>query len=84
MFVIDLLQSFFGRAIQFKFHDINEFISLQDKVNTAFTRMIFHFHVEADQLKNNEKHVFVMQLLVTNDFVGSVRKETLQATEKES
>ena len=76
MLVVNLLQSIFRRAIQFKFHDINELISLQDKVDASFIRMIFHVDVETNQFKNDEKHVFVMQFLVTNHFVSGIRKET--------
>ena len=60
MFIIYLIQSFFCRAIQFKFHDIYEFVRLQNKVNTPFACMIFHFGIEADQLKYNEKDILIM------------------------
>ena len=82
MLVVDLPQSLFGRTVQFKFHYIGELISLQDKVDAPVTRFIFYVDVEADQFENNEKHVFVMQLLVTDHFVGSISKETLQAAEE--
>ena len=36
MFFINLLQGFFCRAIQFKFHDIYEFVRLQNKVDAPF------------------------------------------------
>ena len=48
MLVIYLLQGFFGHTIQFKFHDIDEFVCLQDKVDAPFACMIFHFGIEAD------------------------------------
>ena len=77
MLVIYLLQGFFGRTIQFKFHDINEFVCLQDKIDAPFACMIFHFGIEADQFKDNEKHILVMQFLIANHFVGGISKETL-------
>ena len=82
MFIIYLIQSFFCRAIQFKFHDIYEFVRLQNKVNTPFACMIFHFGIKAHQLENDKKDIFVMQFLLANHFIASVRKETLQTTEK--
>ena len=48
MLVIYLLQCFFCRTVQFKFHDIDEFVCLQDKVDAPFACMIFHFGIEAD------------------------------------
>ena len=82
MLVIYLLQCFFCRTVQFKFHDIDEFVCLQDKVDASFACMIFHFGIEADQFKNDEKHVLVMQFLIANHFVGGICKEALQATEE--
>ena len=35
MFVIDLLQSFFGGSLQLEFHYIDEMIGLQDEVNAS-------------------------------------------------
>ena len=60
MLILYLSQSLFSTPIQFKFHDINEFIRLQDKVYATFARMIFHFGIEADQLKYNEKDILIM------------------------
>ena len=82
MLVVNLLQSLFSGAVQFKLHYIDEFISLQDEVDASVVRVIFHVDVEADQFKDNKKHVFVIQFLVTNHFVGSVRKETPQTSEE--
>jgi len=33
--------------------------------------------IEADQFKDNEKHILVMQFLIANHFVGGISKETL-------
>ena len=82
MLVIYLLQCFFCRTVQFKFHDIDEFVCLKDKVDAPFACMIFHFGIEADQFKDNEKHILVMQFLIANHFVGGICKETLQTTEE--
>jgi hypothetical protein len=64
MFFINLLQSFFCRTIQFKFHDIYEFVRLQNKVDAPFACMIFHFGIKAYEFENDKKHIFVMQLLL--------------------
>lgn len=45
MLLVNLSQSFFCRAIQFKFHDIYEFVRLQNKVDAPFAYMIFHFSI---------------------------------------
>ena len=42
MLVMNLLQSLLGRAVQLEFHHIDNLVSLQDKVNAPFARMIFH------------------------------------------
>ena len=49
MLVMNLLQSLLGRAVQLEFHHIDKLVSLQDKVNASFTRMIFHLGIEADK-----------------------------------
>ena len=40
MLILYLSQSLFSTPIQFKFHDINEFIRLQDKVYATFTNNV--------------------------------------------
>ena len=60
MFILYLLQSFFCRSIQFKFHDVNELISLQYHIHTAFTRMIFRFYIKTDQFTYNIKYILIM------------------------
>ena len=51
MLVMNLLQSLLGRAVQLEFHHIDKLVSLQDKVNASFARMIFHLGIEADKLE---------------------------------
>ena len=82
MLVMNLLQSLLGRAVQLEFHHIDKLVSLQDKVNASFTRMIFHLGIEADKLEYDEKHILVMQFLFTDNLVCSVCKEALQALEE--
>ena len=82
MLVMNLLQSLLGRAVQLEFHHIDKLVSLQDKVNASFARMIFHLGIEADKLEYDEKHILVMQFLFADHFVGSIRKETLQTAEE--
>ena len=81
---MNLLQSLLGRAVQLEFHHIDKLVSLQDKVNAPFTRMIFHLGIEADKLEYDEKHILIMQFLFlfADHFVGSIRKETLQTAEE--
>ncbi len=50
MLVMNLLQSLLGRAVQLEFHHIDKLVSLQDKVNASFARMIFHLGIEATPL----------------------------------
>ena len=52
MLVMNLLQSLLGRAVQLEFHHIDKLVSLQDKVNASFARMIFHLGIEADKLES--------------------------------
>ena len=82
MLVMNLLQSLLGRAVQLEFHHIDKLVSLQDKVNASFARMIFHLGIEADKLEYDEKHILIMQFLFADHFVGSIRKETLQTAEE--
>ena len=82
MLVMNLLQSLLGRAVQLEFHHIDKLVSLQDKVNASFARMIFHLGIEADKLEYDEKHILVMQFLFTDNLVCSVCKEALQALEE--
>ena len=70
MLVMNLLQSLLGRAVQLEFHHIDKLVSLQDKVNASFARMIFHLGIEADKLEYDEKHILVMQVPVR----GSLRR----------
>ena len=60
MLVMNLLQSLLGRAVQLEFYHIDKLVSLQDKVNASFARMIFHLGIEADKLEYDEKHILVM------------------------
>jgi len=60
MLVIYLLQSFFRCTIQFKFHNVNELVSLQYHIHTAFTRMIFRFYIKTDQFTYNIKYILIM------------------------
>ena len=78
-FVIDLLQCFFGRTVEFELHDVDETIGLQDQIYTAFRRMVFCFYIEAQQLKDNKKYILIMQFQVADQLVRCVGKETLQA-----
>ena len=82
MFFINLLQSFFCRTIQFKFHDIYEFVRLQNKVDAPFACMIFHFGIKAYEFENDKKHIFVMLLLLANHIIACICKETLQTSEE--
>ena len=45
MLVMNLLQSLLGRAVQLEFYHIDKLVSLQDKVNASFARMIFHLGI---------------------------------------
>ena len=65
MFVVDLLQSLFCCAVQFKFHDVNKLIGLQNQVDASFTGMIFCLNIETNQFEYNEKYVLVMELQIT-------------------
>lgn len=69
MLVIFLLQSFFCRAVWFKFHYINEFACLQNKVYAPFTGAILHFDVKTYQFEYDEKYIFVVQFLLADDFI---------------
>ena len=48
MLFIDLLQGFFSRTLQLEFHDIDKFISLQNKIDTSLARVIFCFYIKTN------------------------------------
>ena len=67
MLVIYLLQCFFCRTVQFKFHDIDEFVCLQDKVDAPFACMIFHFGIEATRF---DRAAFSVYLISISSFIS--------------
>ena len=60
MFVIDLLQSFFGGSLQLEFHYIDEMIGLQDEVNASLWGMILCFYIESNEFKYDEEYILIM------------------------
>ena len=60
MFILYLLQSFFRCTIQFKFHDVDEFIGLQYHIHTTFTRMVFRFYIKTNQFTHDIKYILIM------------------------
>ena len=82
MLFIDLLQRFFGCAVQLELHDIDEFVRLENQINATGTCVVFRLHVETYKLEDDKEYILIVQFQVTNQFIGSIGEEALQTAEE--
>ena len=54
--VINLPQGLVRRPVQFKFHHVDIAIRLQDQVDPAPVRVVFHLRVKPHQAKDDKQH----------------------------
>ena len=70
------------RTVQFEFQHVGVILRLQNHVDASLARMVLGTHVHTKQPAEDEQHVLIMVLTLTDQFVRRIGKEAFQAGEE--